>query len=102
MPHPPVPGASRLGFRCAKCGGILLHVASQRLGLVTVMPSLNRLPKPRCPSPLTKRECEGFYWSGLERAHIYHFVLIRTTLRGLAQPQAWSPAPSPGRAGMGW
>lgn len=51
---------------------------------------------------LTKgKSGEGFYSSGLERAHAYHFSSIRTMLHGLAQLQGWSLPRSPGSRGGG-
>lgn len=51
---------------------------------------------------LTKgKSGEGFYSSGLERAHAYHFSSIRTMLHGLAQLQGWRLPRSPGSRGSG-
>lgn len=36
------------------------------------------------------KSIEEFYWSDLERRHMYHLALITAMLHGLTQLQGWS------------
>lgn len=104
MSHLTVQGSPGLEFKCGEWGrgpSFSMYSGTVADGSYATFKTSSKFGLGDHHQMTKRRSMERFYWSGLERGHIYHFSLMRTVLHGLAQLQGWSLAPSPGRWGSG-